>query len=78
MGYNETTCNLVFDISMDFTLKAHFGAKGRLNNTQDSMPFCSYVVSRYSFWLLFLLSLLYSIYVIAAYTLNFLLNTHCA
>ena len=69
-------CHVVFDVKMDFTRKARFGARGHTTDTPGSITYSS-VVSRDSERLAFLIAGLNNLDVLAGDVANAYLNASC-
>ena len=74
----EINCHLVFDVKIDFNRKACYVAGGHLTDLSDNVPTYASVISRKLVRILFLISALYDIKVLAVDISNSFLNSQCA
>ena len=72
-GYQEIICHVIFDMRMDFTLKARFSANGSKTDAPVALTYSS-VVSRDSVQLAFLIAALNDLGVMACGIGNAYLN----
>jgi hypothetical protein len=76
IGFQEIGCHIVFDIKMDFTRKARFGAGGHTTDTPAAMTYSS-VVLRDSVWIGFMLAALNGLDMMACDLEDAYLNAPC-
>ena len=78
VGHTEINYHLVFNVKINCTRKARYVAGGNLTDLPDNVPTYASVVSCESVRILFLISALNKIKVLAEEISNALLNTQCA
>ena len=75
-GFQEITCNIVFDVKMRFTRNARYVANGSMNDTLVVLCYLG-VVSRDSFIIAFLVAALNDLDILACEMSNAYLNAPC-
>ena len=75
-GFQEITCNIVFDVKMRFTRNARYVANGSMNDTLVVLCYLG-VVSRDSFIIAFLVAALNDLDILACDMSNAYLNAPC-
>ena len=75
-GYWDITCHIIFEVKLDFTLKAIFVANGSKSEAPGALTY-SRVVSRDSVRLAFLTAALNDLYMIACDIGNTNINIPC-
>ena len=76
IGFQEVTCHLIFDVKMGFSIKSWVVENGAMTEAPLSLTY-SYIISRDSVCLSFLISELNLLDIIACDGVNAYLNASC-